>query len=108
MRVFGLKNCDSCRKALKEIRAAGLTPEVIDVRADGVEATDLAMMWAALGTPLLNTRSTTWRGLSQSERESDPLALIKTHPTLMKRPVIEQNGSYYLGWNANTRAALLG
>ena len=108
MRFFGLKTCDTCRKALKELEAAGLAPEVIDVRADGVSAADRAAMLAALGDALLNRRSTTWRGPSAAEQASDPEALLAAHPTLMKRPVIEAEGRWYLGWGPETRAALLG
>ena len=108
MRFFGLKSCDTCRKALKELHAAGLDPEVIDVRANGVSAADRAAMHTALGDALLNRRSTTWRGLTADEQASDPEALLATHPTLMKRPVIEADGCWHLGWGPETRAALLG
>ena len=108
MRFFGLKTCDTCRKALKELSAAGIAPEVIDVRADGVSAADRSAIYAALGDALLNRRSTTWRGLTAAEQASDPLALLAAHPTLMKRPVIEAEGRWFLGWGPETRVALLG
>ena len=104
MRVFSLKSCDTCRKALKAL--ADQNPSVIDVRADGVSAADQAAMIAAFGAGVLNTRSTTWRNLSDDEREQDPAVLLAQHPTLMKRPVIEVDGAWYQGWTPATKAAV--
>lgn len=104
MRFFGLKTCDTCRKALKILADHDVT--VIDVRADGVSDTDRAAILNAFGAAALNTRSTTWRGLSEGERAQDPAALLAAHPTLMKRPIIEHNGAWYQGWTPATRAAI--
>ncbi len=102
MQLYGLKNCDTCRKALKSL--AGVT--FVDVRADGVPEGVLAAAFDTFGQALLNTRSTTWRGLSEAERETPPLALLKAHPSLMKRPLIVAEGQMYLGWTAEVQAAL--
>lgn len=104
MRFFSLKSCDTCRKALKSLSGHDVT--VIDVRADGVSAADQAAMIAAFGAGVLNTRSTTWRGLSENERAKDPAELLAQHPTLMKRPVIELDGAWYQGWTPATKAAV--
>lgn len=103
MRFFGLKTCDTCRKALKSL--AGRDVTVIDVRADGVSEADRAAMIDAFGEAVLNTRSTTWRGLSEAERAKDPAVLLAEHPTLMKRPVLEIEGAWHQGWTPATRAA---
>lgn len=104
MRFFSLKSCDTCRKALKDLADHDVT--VIDVRSDGVSDTDRAAMVAAFGDKVINTRSTTWRGLSEAERACDPAALLSAHPTLMKRPVIEIGGAWYQGWTPATKAAI--
>jgi arsenate reductase len=104
MRFFGLKSCDTCRKALKSL--VGHDVDVIDVRADGVSATDCAAMIAAFGDAAINTRSTTWRNLSEDERALGTAALLAAHPTLMKRPVIEIDGAWVQGWTPATKAAL--
>lgn len=103
MRLYGLKNCDTCRKALKALPDARL----VDVRADGVPAEIMARAWARFGGKLLNTRSTTWRGLSEDERAIAPLELLAAHPALMKRPLIEAGGDLYLGWDKAVQDALL-
>jgi len=104
IKVYGLKNCDSCRKALKNLRALGYGPEFIDVRSDGVSADDLVRFQAVFGAALLNTRSTTWRGLDAVTRARDPLELLAAHPALMKRPVIDRDGTLTLGWGKDVQA----
>ena len=102
MIVYGLKTCDTCRKALKSLPDA----EFRDVRADGVPGEVMQEAHARFGAALLNTRSTTWRGLDEAERQGDPLALLAAHPALMKRPLIERDGELFLGWDQKTKAAL--
>lgn len=104
MILYGLKTCDTCRKALKSLEDA----EFRDVRQDGVPDELLKEAFDRFGMSLLNTRSTTWRGLDEAERAGDPLALLKAHPTLMKRPLIVDGGEMHLGWGRDVQGALLG
>ena len=113
MKLFGLKNCDTCRKALKMLSEAGKEPEFHDVRVDGVTRAYLTK-WAKVAgwKALLNTRSATWRELSDSEKancdnEDAAIALMEKHPTLIKRPVIEAGDKITVGWSAETKASLL-
>lgn len=102
MLVFGLKNCDTCRKALKSLPEA----QLVDVRSDGVPAEVLSRALAEFGDSLVNTRSTTWRNLDDSERARPQQDLLEAHPSLMKRPLIVDGDTMYLGWSPDTRAAL--
>lgn len=102
MKLYGLKNCDTCRKALKSLPDA----QLVDVRAEGVPAEILQAAHAQFGAALLNTRSTTWRGLNEAERARPTLELIADHPALMKRPLIETGGALLLGWTKEVQAAL--
>ncbi|MGC1506499.1 MAG: ArsC/Spx/MgsR family protein [Sulfitobacter sp.] len=106
MVIYGLKNCDTCRKAMKALPQAVLR----DVRVEGVPDDVLAAAFDQFGDTLLNTRSTTWRGLDEQERKTAPLDLLKTHPALMKRPLIDINNTLFLGWTnaveAEVKAAL--
>ena len=109
MKIYHLKTCDSCRKAIKALRAAGHDPELIDVRADGVDAATLEKFEAALGyAALVNKKSTTWRGLSEARKSSlspeAAVALILEYPTLMKRPLISHQGALTLGWSKNVQS----
>ena len=108
MRFFGLKSCDTCRKAQRALVAAGHSPEVIDVRADGVAPADLERIAATFGEAAINRSSTTWRGLSDGEKEQDVLTLLQSHPTLMKRPVIDHLGELTIGWKPDVQAKYLG
>lgn len=82
--------------------------QFVDVRADGVPEAVLDAALVQFGDALVNTRSTTWRGLSDSERARPPRDLLQDHPTLMKRPLIALGDTYYLGWGKDVQAALLG
>ena len=105
--LYGLKTCDTCKKAIKALEAAGHSVTYIDVRADGVPM-DMLQGWLdAHGDVLINTRSTTWRGLDDDQRlkaESDPAALLSLHPTLIKRPVIVNDGVVTVGWSKSVQA----
>ena len=107
MQLFGLKNCDTTRKALKSLRGAGVEVTYIDVRTDRVPADLLSKFLVIFGEALVNKRSTTWRGLSDSERAGDSFALLAAHPALMKRPVIRFGEAYYLGWGKDVQASLI-
>lgn len=102
MRIYGLKNCDSCKKAKNAL--AGV--EITDVRETPLEDHLLRAALAEFGDALVNTRSTTWRGLDAAERARPPLKLLRDYPTLMKRPLVEAEGRLYLGWGKETQAAL--
>lgn len=104
--IYGLKTCDTCRKAQRALAAAGHTLTVIDVRADGVTPEELSRFLALFGDDLVNRRSTTWRSLSDEDRARDPLALLAEHPALMKRPVILTGDVVYLGWGNDVQAVL--
>ena len=102
MEIYGLKTCDTCRKAQKALPQARFR----DLRAEPLTAEELSTLWQALGEGMLNRASTTWRGLSDAEREKDALTLMAAHPALIKRPIFAQDGRFHLGWNARTQAAL--
>jgi arsenate reductase-like glutaredoxin family protein len=100
--ILGLRTCDTCRKALKALPGAILR----DVRADPLSAAEIAELLAAFPESLVNKASTTWRGLSETERQQNPADLLAAHPSLMKRPVIRSGESVYLGWTPTIRDAL--
>ena len=107
--VYHLKTCDTCRKAIKALKAADHALTLIDVRADGVSERSLTEITAVVGWhKALNTRSTTWRGLQPSEKEdmdqTKAIALMMEHPTLLKRPVIDTGDGITVGWTADVQA----
>lgn len=104
MRFFGLKTCENCRKALSALRQAGHSPVVVDVRDDGLQPDDIAAIVAAFGDAAVNRSSTTWRSLDDTEKARAVTDLLARHPTLMKRPVIESDGSWTQGWDKTVQA----
>jgi arsenate reductase len=103
MKLYGLKTCDTCKKAMKALGA-----ELRDVRAEPLSPPEWQRFLDAFGDRLVNRASTTWRQLDPAERLRPPLQLLAAHPTLMKRPVIERDGELFLGWDEDVRAKLLG
>ena len=82
------------------------------IRAEA-DLVDRVPVWLdAVGAKvLINTRSTTWRGLDEAQRaraESDAAGLLIENPTLIKRPVIEQDQRTMVGWTADVQKALQG
>jgi arsenate reductase len=90
--IYGIRNCDSCRRALKWLEAREVPFTFHDFRLDGLDQDRLKTWLESEQAPyLLNKRSTSWRNLSEEQKqaaEADPLPLMLDHPTLIKRPVI--------------------
>lgn len=105
--LYGLKNCDKCRAALKELKAQGKDVTFVDIR-ENTPSSSVLSKWVASTTPdkILNTRSTTWRGLSEQERnyetEAGLVSLLSNHPTLIKRPVVKTDDALHIGWSIKT------
>lgn len=111
MDVYGLKNCDTCRKALKWLDDKAIDYRFHDIRQAGLSATDIAGWAAKAGwETLLNRRSTTWRGLPDAEREgvdeARAVRLMAAHPALMKRPVFVLDGDVLVGFDTAVQARL--
>lgn len=64
MILYGIPTCDTCRKALREISAAGQDVTFRDIRAEPLEPAEVSRFLAAFGDRLVNRASTTWRGLT--------------------------------------------
>ncbi len=104
LKIYGIRNCDSCRKACRWLEANAIKYNFHDLRKDGID-TDLLESWfkRTEWTTLLNKRSTTWRQLSESQREkldkTKVLNLMSEHPTLIKRPVAIIGKKITVGFN---------
>lgn len=106
MILFGISTCDTCRKAFKALEGAGKDVTFQDIRKQELDQQTLDRFLADFGDALVNRKSTTWRGLDDAQRELDARTLLLTHPTLMKRPVIDDLGKLHLGWTAEVQKAL--
>jgi arsenate reductase len=86
--VYGIKSCDTCRKARKYLAENDIEFRFHDVRDDGL---DIQMLerWSVRieWQKLLNRQSLTWRKIPEVDREG--MTLMLDQPTLVKRPVLE-------------------
>lgn len=108
MILYGIPTCDTCKKALKALQAQGSEVTFRDVRADPLSEAEISEFVTAFGDAIINRQSTTWRGLSDWLKASEPEAQLASQPTLMKRPVIRDGESLHLGWGGDVQAKLLG
>ena len=108
MKLYGLKACDTCRKARQSLEKEGENVEFVDVRETPLGPDLIAEFLDEFGESLVNKRSTTWRELSDSARSLPPEQIITQNPTVMKRPVIRSETHLTLGWTAATGALHLG
>lgn len=104
--LFGIKNCDTVKKARVFLEKNGIDFTFHDFRADGLNTEQVQTFMNALGIEkLINKRSTTWKQLSQSERdglnEASAIELCVASPTLIKRPVLVVNGEFFCGFKEN-------
>ena len=100
MDIFGIKTCDSCRKAIKALSDA----RFVDLRKDGITPDQLARAYAQKGNEILNKKTATWRGFDDATRGMDPLELVTLYPTVMKRPlIVDDQGALALGWGKDVQ-----
>lgn len=100
--IYGIKTCDTCRKARKALPHA----EFHDMRETPLDSATIARFLALFGDALVNRSSTTWRALSDADKARAPADLLAENPTLMKRPVIDTGDAVLLGWKPDVQATL--
>lgn len=105
-KLYGIKNCDTVKKARSWLEQNQLNYQFHDYRVDGISAELLKRFAANSGwEALLNKRSTTWRQLDEAQKADlnadTVLQLLLAHPTLIKRPVLESGDVFIIGFNAD-------
>jgi Spx/MgsR family transcriptional regulator len=109
--VYGIKNCDSVKKARKWLETNGSSYTFIDLRDDGVDKAEVKRWLDAVGYDVLvNKRSTTWKQLTNNQKEglneTSALELLLAHPTLVKRPVLIIKDEVFVGFKDNQYSAI--
>lgn len=107
-RIFGIKNCDTMKKARAWLDAHQIAYEFHDYRQDGADTELLSEFARHIDwTQLLNKRGTTWRQLDKAEQDAvtdaqSAIRLMSEKPALIKRPVlVSADGRYQLGFKAD-------
>lgn len=104
MKLFGIKNCDTVKKARRWLDQHDVSYQFHDFRVDGLdEATIQNWLKTVSWEQLINKRGTTWRQLDDPRKEQldqqAAIELMLAHPTLIKRPIIEAHQSVSIGFN---------
>jgi Spx/MgsR family transcriptional regulator len=106
--LYGLSNCDTCKKARNWLQRFGIEHEFVDYREQRASPQMLLAWRDALGgwDAMINRSSTTWRTLPEARKapgsDAEWKLLLKEHPTLIKRPlVITTDGVVTQGFTDN-------
>lgn len=103
--MFGLSHCSTCQKAQTALEEQGWTVRFRDVQKEPLDEAERQDLHAVFGDKIVNRASLTWRAMSDEERAADPVAMMGTKPSVMKRPAIRGGDHDTLGWTANVKRA---
>ncbi len=101
--LYGIKNCDTMKKALAWFDGAGVAYTFHDYKKSGIDAATLARWCEQVGwEALVNKRGTTWRKLMPAQQAiadtAAAIALMQAQPSLIRRPVVESaDGALVVG-----------
>ena len=101
--LYGIKNCDAVKKARDWMTKNNIDYRFHDFRADGLDSIQVKNWIAELGLEnLVNKRSTTWKELHTSIKESfdeeNAVGVITENPTLIKRPLLDTGKQKHIGF----------
>ncbi len=110
--LYGIKNCDTVKKAKTWLDNNGTAYQFHDYRVDGLSSELLKRFAAGLGwEAMLNRSSTSWRKLSAEQQsdlnEAKALQLMLEIPTLIKRPILDTGNKLLLGFKPDTYQTIL-
>ncbi|MBT5188051.1 MAG: ArsC family reductase [Kordiimonadaceae bacterium] len=111
IKIFGIKNCDTMKKAFKWLDAQGLDFEFHDYRKDGISETMVQNFVNQFGLDLvLNTRGTTWRKLSDDQKEgldeAGTVKLLTDNEAMIKRPIFDLGDDWAIGFSKKDQEGL--
>ncbi len=111
--LYGIKNCDTMKKARAWLDARGIAYAFHDYKAAGIEHGRLAGWAREVGwEALLNRAGTTFRKLPEADKvgitEARALALMRTQPSMIKRPVLDADGRLIVGFKPEIYARAFG
>ncbi len=109
-KLYGIKACDTMKKARAWLDAQGVAYEFHDYKAEGAEKAALERWAKAVGWEvLLNRAGTTFRALPEADKadlnEKKAIALMLKQPSMIKRPVLEQGAKILVGFKPDIYAA---
>jgi len=104
IKLYGIKNCDTVKKARRWLESNQIDYDFVDFRETGIDAKQISAWLSQLAPEnIVNKRSTTWKGLSDDDKNKvlagDLSDIIIANPTLVKRPLLEANDTFYTGFS---------
>lgn len=105
MIVYGIKNCDTMKKAFTWLDKYQIEYTFQDYRQPGLSTEELAGILKLIDlAEIVNKRSTSWRALSSTEKEAvlnvdSAISILQAHPTLIKRPLIVNGDQAIVGFS---------
>ena len=111
--IYGIRNCDTMRKAMAWLDQAGVDYRLHDYRRDGLDPAQLRRWCERLGwESMVNRRGTTWRKLDPALRErldaEAALQLMQEQPAIIRRPLLEAGEALLVGFDPERYAELFG
>ncbi len=98
--MYGIKNCDTVKKARRWLEENGIGYRFHDFRQDGLDSKQANAWLRELGSDqLVNRRGTTWRNLPDAEKGRLNAALLVQYPALIKRPLLDTGKIRHLGFS---------
>ena len=102
--VYGIKSCDTCRRAKKYLQDRDIEFRFHDLREDGLDIQMLERWSTRIDWErVLNKQSLTWRKIPEADRidltKDRAFALMLDQPTLVKRPVLEHPAFFAVGFS---------
>jgi Spx/MgsR family transcriptional regulator len=109
--LYGIKNCDTMKKARTWLDTHGVAYRFHDYKAEGIDKAHLAAWCQELGwEKVLNRAGTTFRALPESDKanlsEAKAIALMQKQPSMIKRPILETAKKRLAGFKPEEYAAL--
>ena len=112
VKIYGIKNCDTMKKARGWLEGHGIGYDFHDYRVEGLDRRLLERWCDELGwETLLNKSSTTFRALPEADRQNldrdKAIKLMLAEPTMIKRPVLDAGGKLMAGFKAERYEAAI-
>lgn len=111
--LYGIKNCDTMKKAWTWLDQKGVAYAFHDYKKAGVDRATLEAWAGQVGwEPLLNRAGTTFKKLPEADRQGvdreKAIALMVAQPSMIKRPVLDVDGKLTVGFRPEAYAAIFG
>jgi arsenate reductase len=114
MKLYGIPNCSTVRRARAWLEEREIPYEFHDLKKDGVPVNLMSTLCDLLGwESIVNRNGQTWRKLDNALKTSitdstAALALMQAHASVIKRPILDCDGQYQVGFSEENYAAFLG